>query len=96
MCSRRIFSGWLGINNCSETVFLESVDTFAIYKSVEEWFELMDFIIQKVSEESATKYYYWWSSAYVFVRQMLEKKYKKLFRSSCVAHCINMLNYVDN
>lgn len=43
------------VNSPSETVFLESIDTTAIYKPSEELFKLMDSVIQKIREEIITQ-----------------------------------------
>lgn len=77
------------MNGPSETLFLESVDTFAINKSGNELFKLMHSTIQRISKENVTQAITRSIYTHISDGEVLGEKSKKIFRSPCTTHCLD-------
>ena len=93
--------GWTDGKNCTiinflvacprGTIFLRSVDASDKVKDATLLFELLDDIIQIVGEHNVVQVITDNASNYVLAGKMLESKYRTIFWTPCVAHCIDLM-----
>ena len=72
-------------------MFLRSVDASDKVKDAALLFELLDEIIQEVGEQNVVQVIIDNASNYVLAGKMLESKYRTIFWTPCVAHCIHLM-----
>ncbi|XP_039144006.1 uncharacterized protein LOC120281171 [Dioscorea cayenensis subsp. rotundata] len=78
-------------NSPSGTIFLKSIDTSSISHSCENMFELLDSLVEEIGEDHVVQVLTDSVSAYVLAGEKLMEKRKKLFWSSCAAHCTDLM-----
>jgi len=79
------------VNSPKEIIFLSSVDTSNMSKTVDKLFEMLDVIVKRIRDENVVQIIIDNIINYKPAGQLLMKKRKKLFWTSCVAHCIDMI-----
>eukprot|EP00253_Pinus_taeda_P017071 PITA_17071 len=72
-------------------MFLRLVDASNKVKDATLLFDLLDEIIQEVGEKNVVQVIIDNASNYVLAGKMLESKYKTIFWTPCVAHCIDLV-----
>lgn len=75
------------MNSSSRIVFLKFIDTSYVIKDAQKLFELLDSLVDENVVQVVTDSV----SAYIVAGDLLMKKRKKLFWSSCATHCIDLI-----
>jgi hypothetical protein len=73
------------------TMFLKFVDASDKVKDANLLFQLLDEIVISVGEANVVQIITDNASNYVLAGKMLESKYKTIFWTPCVAHCIDLM-----
>ncbi|CDP07924.1 unnamed protein product [Coffea canephora] len=79
------------VNSPADTVFLSSVDTTDISKTVQKLFELLDGIMKKIGKDNIVQVFTDNASNYKAARKILMEKRKRLFWTPCAAHCTDLM-----
>ncbi|XP_031374103.1 uncharacterized protein LOC116188771 [Punica granatum] len=79
------------VNSPKGTIFLTSNDTSDISKTAVKVFEMIDDIVEQVGEENVVQIVTDNAVNYNAACEMLMEKRNKLFWTSCVAHCIDLM-----
>ena len=79
------------VNSPKGTVFLSSIDTSDISKTVDKVFAMVDDIVDKVGEENVVQVITDNAANYKAAGEKLMDKRKKLYWIPCVAHCIDLI-----
>ncbi|XP_031391589.1 uncharacterized protein LOC116203792 [Punica granatum] len=79
------------VNSPKGTIFLTSIDTSDISKTVDKVFEMIDDIVDQVGEENVVQIVTDNTANYKAAGEMLMEKRKKLFWTPCAAHCIDLM-----
>ena len=79
------------MNNPKGTLFLKSINAYAISKIVEKVFEMIDNILEEVGEENVIQVVTDSAANYKAVGHLLMTKRKRLFWTSCAAHCVDLM-----
>ena len=72
-------------------IYHSSVDTTNIPKTTDYIFSLIDKVVEEVGEENVVKVVTDNEASFKAVGMLLMKKWKHLFWSPCVAHCIDLM-----
>ena len=67
------------MNNPKDTIFLCSIDTSSISKTIEKVFEMLDSIVEKVGEDNVVQVITDNTTNYTSAREMLMEKRKKSY-----------------
>ena len=79
------------MNNHKGTLFLKFIDASYISKTVDRIFKMIDDIVEKVGEENIIQVVTDNTANYKAAGELLMQKRKKLYWTSCVAHCIYLM-----
>ncbi|CAK8536885.1 unnamed protein product [Lathyrus sativus] len=79
------------VNSPKGTVFLKSIDASHIAKTADAIFKMIDDIVEEMGEKNVVKIVTDNAANYKAAGTMLMKKRKKLYWTSCAAHCIDLM-----
>ncbi|RVW84749.1 hypothetical protein CK203_046690 [Vitis vinifera] len=73
------------------TMFMQSIDASSMIKMGKKMFELLDKWVEQVGEENVIQVITDNHLSYVMEGRLLELKHPHLYRTSCVAHCLDLM-----
>ena len=79
------------MNSPKGTIFIYFIDTSSISKTAEKVFEILDSIMGKVGEDNIVQVITDNVANYTNAREILMEKGKKLYCTSCAAHCVDLI-----
>jgi hypothetical protein len=72
-------------------MFIKSIDASDIVKTGEKIFEMLDAVVDEIGEEKVVQVITDNGSNYVLAGKLLQDKRPHLYRTPCVAHCIDLM-----
>ncbi|XP_027340931.1 uncharacterized protein LOC113854230 [Abrus precatorius] len=79
------------VNSPMGTVFLKSIDASIITKTTDQFFKMIDDVVEEVGEKHVVQVITHSSANYKAVGELLMEKRKNLYWTPCAAHCIDLI-----